>query len=334
MPITRTLTAAFDYFGARAANVRWGWAAESADGSIVVITMWSDQIARDGAVLTILHLNVFKIANPTILARISREELVDLFRGYGYEPYFVEGSDPAAVHHDLAATLDEILAKIRTIQQTARAKDEAVAERPRWPMLIFCTPKGWTGPKTVDGLQVEGTWRAHQVPIAQFDKPEHVAQLEAWMKSYRSEELFDDAGQFRHELAALAPTGHRRMGSNPHANGGDLLKPLVMPHYRDHAVAVSTPGAVEAESTRVLGGFLREVMRLNLDSRNFRLFGPDETASNRLDAVYEVTGKEWMANIDPVDDHLSADGRVMEVLSEHLCEGWLEAYLLSGRHGC
>ncbi|OOG55142.1 phosphoketolase [Rhodanobacter sp. B05] len=288
--------------------------------------------ARDGAVLPILHLNGFKIANPTILSRISREELLDLFRGYGYEPFFVEGSDPAAVHQDLAATLDEILARIRSIQQTARAKN-ATIERPRWPMLIFRTPKGWTGPKTVDGLPVEGTWRAHQVPIAQFDKPEHVAQLEAWMKSYQPEELFDGTGQFRHELAAIAPTGHRRMGSNPHANGGELLKPLLMPHFRDHAVMVDTPGAVEAESTRVLGGFLREVMRLNLDNRNFRLFGPDETASNRLDAVYEVTGKEWMGDIDPVDDHLSADGRVMEVLSEHLCEGWLEGYLLTGRHG-
>ncbi len=290
--------------------------------------------ARDGAVLPILHLNGFKIANPTILARISREELVDLFRGYGYEPFVVEGSDPATVHQDLAATLDVILTRILSIQQVARAKSETSAvERPRWPMLIFRTPKGWTGPRTVDGLPVEGTWRAHQVPIAQFDKAEHVAQLEAWMKSYRSEELFDDTGQFRHELAALAPTGHRRMGSNPHANGGELLKPLLMPHFRDHAVAISAPGSVEAESTRVLGGFLREVMRLNLDSRNFRVFGPDETASNRLDAVFEVTGKEWMANIEPVDDHLSADGRVMEVLSEHLCEGWLEAYLLSGRHG-
>jgi xylulose-5-phosphate/fructose-6-phosphate phosphoketolase len=290
--------------------------------------------ARDGAVLPILHLNGFKIANPTILARISREELLDLFRGYGYEPFVVEGSDPAAVHQDLAATLDVILARIRSIWQAARANGEAAAiTRPRWPMLIFRTPKGWTGPKIVDGLPVEGTWRAHQVPIAQFDKPGHVAQLEAWMKSYRPEELFDNTGQFRHELAALAPTGHRRMGSNPHANGGELLKPLVMPHFRDHAVVINTPGSVEAESTRVLGGFLREVMRLNLDSRNFRLFGPDETASNRLDAVYEVTGKEWMADIDPVDDHLSADGRVMEVLSEHLCEGWLEGYLLSGRHG-
>jgi xylulose-5-phosphate/fructose-6-phosphate phosphoketolase len=290
--------------------------------------------ARDGAVLPILHLNGFKIANPTILARISREELVDLFRGYGYEPHFVEGSDPATVHQELAATLDVILARIRSIQQAARAKSAATTvERPRWPMLIFRTPKGWTGPKTVDGLPVEGTWRAHQVPIAQFDKPGHIAQLGAWLKSYRPEELFDGTGQFCHELAAIAPTGHRRMGCNPHANGGELLKPLLMPDFRDHAVAINAPGSVEAESTRVLGSFLREVMRLNLDNRNFRLFGPDETASNRLDAMYEVTGKEWMADIDPVDDHLSADGRVMEVLSEHLCEGWLEGYLLSGRHG-
>jgi xylulose-5-phosphate/fructose-6-phosphate phosphoketolase len=289
---------------------------------------------RDGAVLPILHLNGFKIANPTILSRISREELIDLFRGYGYEPLFVEGSDPTEVHQNLAGTLDDILARIQAIQQAARTRhDTADIERPRWPMLIFRTPKGWTGPAKVDGLQVEGTWRAHQVPLAQFDKPEHVEQLAAWMHSYRPEELFDKNGQLCHELTALAPTGHRRMGSNPHANGGELLKPLVMPHFRDHAVAVSQPGTVQAESTRVLGGLLREVMRLNLGSQNFRLFGPDETASNRLEAVYEVSGKEWMASINPVDDHLSADGRVMEVLSEHLCEGWLEGYLLSGRHG-
>jgi xylulose-5-phosphate/fructose-6-phosphate phosphoketolase len=289
---------------------------------------------RDGAVLPILHLNGFKIANPTVLARISRDELVSLFRGYGYEPYFVEGSDPATIHKELAATLDEILATIQTIQQTARSQaGDADIARPRWPMIIFRTPKGWTGPKIVDGKPVEGTWRAHQVPLANFDRPEHVAQLETWMKSYRPEELFDENGQLRHELAALAPTGHRRMGANPHANGGDLLKPLQMPRFRDYAVAVKTPGCVEAESTRVLGGFLRDVMRLNLDSQNFRLFGPDETASNRLEDVYEVSGKEWMARVDPVDEHLSANGRVMEVLSEHLCEGWLEGYLLSGRHG-
>lgn len=289
---------------------------------------------RDGAVLPILHLNGFKIANPTILSRISREELEDLFRGYGYEPYVVEGSDPAEVHQDLAATLDTMLARIQAIQADARARSsDALIERPRWPMLIFRTPKGWTGPRIVDNLPVEGTWRAHQVPLAHFDKPAHIEQLAAWMQSYRPEELFDEQGRFVHDLAALAPTGHRRMGSNPHANGGELLKPLVLPHFRDHAVAVDQPGTVEMESTRALGSYLREVMRLNLRNSNFRLFGPDETASNRLDAVYEVSGKEWMAGIDPVDDHLSADGRVMEVLSEHLCEGWLEGYLLSGRHG-
>jgi len=287
--------------------------------------------AHDGAVLPILHLNGFKIANPTLLSRISREELTDLFRGYGYEPYFVEGSDPLVVHQRLAGVLDRILERIRAIQQAARTGSLMV--RPRWPMLIFRTPKGWTGPKMVDGQRMEGTWRAHQVPLAQFDKPSHIAQLEAWMKSYRPQELFDDNGHFRDELAELAPCGHRRMGCNPHANGGDLLKPLAMPRYRDHAVDVIRPGAAEAESTRVLGTFLREVMRLNLDQRNFRLFGPDETASNRLDAVYDVTGKTWLATIDPNDDHLSVNGRVMEVLSEHLCEGWLEGYLLSGRHG-
>ncbi|HTV84653.1 MAG TPA: phosphoketolase family protein [Dyella sp.] len=290
--------------------------------------------ARDGAVLPILHLNGFKIANPTILSRISQDELADLFRGYGYEPYFVEGSDPAIVHQDLADALQRIVGNIQAIQRAARANGAAApVVRPRWPMLIFRTPKGWTGPKEVDGLPVEGTWRAHQVPLAQFDKPGHIEQLAAWMKSYQPQDLFDENGQLHHELAALAPTGHRRMGANPHANGGELLKPLDMPHFRDHAVRVREPGSAEAESTRVLGNFLREVMRLNLESRNFRLFGPDETASNRLDAVYEVSGKEWMAVIAPVDDHLSADGRVMEVLSEHLCEGWLEGYLLSGRHG-
>jgi len=286
---------------------------------------------RDGAVLPILHLNGYKIANPTLLARISREELIDLFHGYGYEPWFVRGNDPLIVHQLLAGALDGMLASIRAIQQGAR--DGKGSSRPRWPMLVFQTPKGWTGPKRVDGVQVEGTWRAHQVPLAHFDKPEHVAQLEAWMKSYKPEELFDENGQFREEFAALAPTGHRRMGSNPHANGGELLKPLVMPQFRDHAVAVPQPGAVEAEATRVLGTFLREVMRLNLDQQNFRVFGPDETASNRLDAVYDVSGKTWLAGVEANDDHLSANGRVMEVLSEHLCEGWLEGYLLSGRHG-
>ncbi|RUL77594.1 phosphoketolase family protein [Dyella choica] len=287
--------------------------------------------AHDGAVLPILHLNGFKIANPTLLSRITREELIDLFHGYGYEPWFVEGNDPLVVHQDLAGAFDRILASIRAIQEAARSGQSDA--RPRWPMLVLRTPKGWTGPDFVDGVQVEGTWRAHQVPLAQFDKPAHLAQLEAWMRSYKPEELFDDDGRLREEYAALAPTGHRRMGSNPHANGGELLKPLVMPHFREHAVDVPQPGAVEAEATRVLGTFLREVMRLNLSQRNFRLFGPDETASNRLDAVYEVSGKAWQAGFEAHDNHLSADGRVMEVLSEHLCEGWLEGYLLSGRHG-
>ena len=290
--------------------------------------------ARDGAVLPILHLNGFKIANPTLLARISREELTELMRGYGYDPYFVEGSEPEAVHQSLAGTLDTILARIREIQGAARTQADAKdVRRPRWPMIVLRTPKGWTGPKVVDGKPVEGTWRAHQVPLTDFKKPGHLQQLEQWMRSYKPEELFDAHGKFHEEFAALAPTGHRRMGSNPHANGGELLQPLAMPHFHDYAVAVPTPGGVEAESTRVLGGFLRDVMKLNQESRNFRLFGPDETASNRLEAVFEVTGKEWMAEVEEVDVDLSTDGRVMEVLSEHLCEGWLEGYLLTGRHG-
>jgi xylulose-5-phosphate/fructose-6-phosphate phosphoketolase len=290
--------------------------------------------ARDGAVLPILHLNGFKIANPTILARISRPELIHLLRGYGYEPYFVEGDDPAVMHQRLAVTLDTALAAIRKAQSAARSSPETKdPERPRWPMIVFRTPKGWTGPKFVDGKPVEGTWRAHQVPIAGFENPEHLKQLEEWMKSYQPQELFDEHGQLRAEFAALAPTGRRRMGANPHVNGGQLMVPLSMPHFRSYAVEIPAPGAVRAEATRVLGKFLRDVMSLNHDKRNFRLFGPDETASNRLDAVYEASGKEWMARIEEVDVDLSATGRVMEVLSEHLCEGWLEGYLLTGRHG-
>jgi xylulose-5-phosphate/fructose-6-phosphate phosphoketolase len=290
---------------------------------------------RDGAVLPILHLNGYKIANPTLLARISREELTDLMRGYGHEPHFVEGDDPALVHQALADALDAVLAQIRRFQQQARALDPGRSQpRPRWPMIVLRTPKGWTGPDRVDGKQVEGSWRSHQVPIAEFKTGGHVQQLESWLRSYRPEELFDAAGRFIDELAALAPLGHRRMGSNPHANGGALLKPLDMPSFRAHAVAVPEPGAVEAEATRVLGRFVRDVMRHNLTAANFRLFGPDETASNRLDAVFEVTGKMWLDGVqDERDNHLSADGRVMEVLSEHLCEGWLEGYLLTGRHG-
>ena len=290
--------------------------------------------ARDGAVLPILHLNGFKIANPTVLARISRQELTELMRGYGYEPHFVEGDDPALVHQSLAATLDIILLRIREIQRTARSPvGTAKLERPRWPMIVFRTPKGWTGPKFVDGLPVEGTWRAHQVPIADFKKPEHLRQLEEWLTSYRPWELFDEQGKFREEFAELAPTGHRRMGCNPHANGGELLQPLSMPHFHDYAVDVPQPGSARGEATRVLGSFLRDVMKLNLAKQNFRLFGPDETASNRLDAVFEVTDKEWMAEVEDVDINLGVNGRVMEVLSEHLCEGWLEGYLLTGRHG-
>ena len=290
--------------------------------------------ARDGAVLPILHLNGFKIANPTVLARISRQELTDLLRGYGHEPHFVEGDDPALVHQALAGTLDAVLAQIDQIQREARALGESqTPRRPRWPMIVLRTPKGWTGPKFVDGKAVEGSWRSHQVPIADFKTPEHLQQLEDWLRSYRPEELFDERGRFLDELAALAPTGRRRMGSNPHANGGALLQPLAMPRFHDYAVSVPEPGGVEAEATRVLGKFLRDVMKLNLGMNNFRIFGPDETASNRLEAVFEVSGKQWMADLEEGDDHLSANGRVMEVLSEHLCEGWLEGYLLTGRHG-
>jgi xylulose-5-phosphate/fructose-6-phosphate phosphoketolase len=289
---------------------------------------------RDGAVLPILHLNGFKIANPTVLARISRQELTNLMRGYGYEPHFVEGDDPAIVHQALAATLDTVLDKIIEIQRHARASGAPhTPARPHWPMVVLQTPKGWTGPRIVDGKRVEGTWRAHQVPIAEFRTPAHLQQLDDWMRSYQPDELFDAHGALREDIASLAPTGLRRMGCNPHANGGELLRALAMPGFRDYAVAVPRPGEVEAEPTRVLGGFVRDVMALNMQSRNFRIFGPDETASNRLDAVYKVVGKAWMAKVEDVDTDLSADGRVMEVLSEHMCQGWLEGYLLTGRHG-
>ncbi|HPG60603.1 MAG TPA: phosphoketolase family protein [Casimicrobium sp.] len=290
--------------------------------------------ARDGAVLPILHLNGFKIANPSILARISRHELTSLMTGYGYEPFFVECDDPMAVHQLLACTLDEVLERIRSIQFDARVyMDSKTLTRPRWPLLILRTPKGWTGPKQVDGEPVEGTWRAHQVPITDFSNPEHLLQLEAWLRSYRPEELFDSTGRLHERIAQLAPRGLRRMGSNPHANGGELLVPLSLPHIEDYAVSVTAPGQSKGEATRVLGAFFRDVMKRNLTNGNFRLFGPDETASNRLDAVFEVTGKAWIAEIEPVDVDLSVNGRVMEVLSEHLCEGWLEGYLLTGRHG-
>ena len=286
----------------------------------------------DGAVLPILHLNGYKIANPTVLARISREELESLFLGYGYQPRVVEGSDPGTMHQSMAATLEAVIAEIRAIQAQARAKGRPT--RPRWPMIILRTLKGWTGPKEVDGKKTEGSWRSHQVPLADMaTKPEHVRLLEQWMKSYRPEELFDEAGRLIPELAGLAPAGSRRMGANPHANGGVLLHELKMPDFRGYAVAVPGPGTVVAEATRVLGAFLRDVMRRNLDMRNFRVFGPDETASNRLGALFEVTDRTWMADGAPDDEHLGADGRVMEILSEHTCQGWLEGYLLTGRHG-
>ncbi|SDM33707.1 xylulose-5-phosphate/fructose-6-phosphate phosphoketolase [Catalinimonas alkaloidigena] len=287
---------------------------------------------HDGAVLPILHLNGYKIAGPTVLARISREEQDALFRGYGYDPHFVEGDDPETVHQQFAATLDTVREKIYQIQH--RARNEGFAERPRWPMIVLRTPKGWTGPAEVDEKPVEGTWRAHQVPLSELaSKPEHLKQLEAWMKSYRPEELFDANGTLIPDLAELAPRGHRRMGANPHANGGLLLKALKMPDFKAHAVEVKKPGATTAEATRVMGGLLRDVMKQNWDQRNFRVMGPDETASNRLNALFDVTDRTSTAAIYPSDDDVSPDGRVMEVLSEHLCEGWLEGYLLTGRHG-
>jgi xylulose-5-phosphate/fructose-6-phosphate phosphoketolase len=288
--------------------------------------------ATDGAVLPILHLNGYKIANPTILARITREELGKLLEGCGWLPYFVEGDEPEPVHRKLAATLDRAIEEIRGIQREAR--ERGAAERPRWPMIVLATPKGWTGPKEVDGLPVEGTFRAHQVPLSDpRGNPGHLAQLEAWMKSYRPEELFDRGGRFRPELAALAPEGERRMGANPHANGGTLLSDLRLPDFRKYAVGVPSPGAADAEDTRVFGRFLRDVIRQNADRRNFRSFGPDETVSNRLDAIFEATERQWEAEILPTDVHLAREGRAVEVLSEHLCQGWLEGYLLTGRHG-
>jgi len=288
----------------------------------------------DGAVLPVLHLNGYKIANPTVLARIPRDELASLFTGYGYEPHFVEGHEPAPMHQVMAATLDRCLARIDAIQRAARSGGARRPERPRWPMIVLVTPKGWTGPREVDGKPVEGTWRSHQVPLAETRTNEaHRKQLEAWMRSYRPDELFDAQGRLRDEIAALAPKGTRRMSATPHANGGLLLRDLRMPDFRAHAVPVPHPGQVEAEATRVLGGFLRDVMAKNAESRNFRVFGPDETASNRLGALYEVTGKTWLADTVPTDEHLAPDGRVMEILSEHTCQGWLEGYLLTGRHG-
>lgn len=287
---------------------------------------------HDGTVLPILHLNGYKIANPTVLARISREELESLFVGYGYKPYFVEGSEPEAMHQLMAETLDAIIAEIKEIRNHARTNSDA--KRPRWPMIILKTPKGWTGPKEVDGLKTEDSWRSHQVPFAEMaTKPDHVKLLKEWMKSYKPEELFDENGTLTPELAELAPKGESRMGANPHANGGLLLKDLKMPDFRNYAVDVPQPGQVTAETTRVLGNFLRDVMKRNMKERNFRVFGPDETASNRLSALFEVTARTWVADTIPEDDHLAPDGRVMEILSEHTCQGWLEGYLLTGRHG-
>jgi xylulose-5-phosphate/fructose-6-phosphate phosphoketolase len=287
---------------------------------------------HDGAVLPILHLNGYKIANPTILARIDRSELEKLLIGYGYEPHFVEGTEPNAVHQALARTFDSVLDKIMFIQNTARNGEKT--DRPRWPMIVLKTPKGWTGPKQVDGLKTEGFWRSHQVPLAEVrSNLTHLKQLEEWLRGYQPAELFDDVGKLHSEIASLAPTGERRMGANPHANGGLLMRSLRLPEFRDYAVRVDAPGKTMGEATRVLGTYLRDIVDLNASERNFRVVGPDETASNRLDAIFEKTDRTWIAPTLPEDVHLAPGGRVMEVLSEHLCQGWLEGYLLSGRHG-
>lgn len=290
--------------------------------------------ARDGAVLPILHLNGYKIANPTILARIPEDELRALFIGYGYEPLFVEGDDPAIMHELMATVLDDALDRIRAIQDAARHGAVALVSRPKWPMIVLRSPKGWTGPKEVHGLKTEGFWRAHQVPLSGLaENPAHLKLLEEWLKSYRPDELFDEAGAPLAEIRATAPQATRRMSANPHANGGLLRRSLDLPVLHDHAIAVARPGAVKAESTRVMGKFLRGVMELNDGSKNFRIVGPDETASNRLQDVFEVTERAWMETILPEYVHLGRDGRVLEILSEHTCQGWLEGYLLTGRHG-
>jgi xylulose-5-phosphate/fructose-6-phosphate phosphoketolase len=287
--------------------------------------------ARDGAVLPILHLNGYKIANPAVLARIPDEELEALLRGYGYLPQIVAGNEPMVVHQLIAATLDDAVNTIKEIQRAAR---DGKRGRPRWPVIVLRTPKGWTGPAEVDGVPVEDTWRSHQVPLpAVRENPSHLAQLERWLRGYGPDELFDAEGRPRPELIDWLPAGSRRMGANPHANGGLLLRDLVMPDFRDYATPVDKPGSSQSEPTRVLGAMLRDIVRLNAEQQNFRLFGPDETESNRLGAVYEATGKAWQAALRPTDEHLDPDGRVMEVLSEHLCQGWLEGYLLTGRHG-
>jgi xylulose-5-phosphate/fructose-6-phosphate phosphoketolase len=288
--------------------------------------------ARDGAVLPILHLNGAKIAGPTVLARLPHEELEKLFDGYGYKCWWVEGDDPPEMHRKMAATMDEVVMEIGRIQEDAREK--GVQDRPMWPMIILRSPKGWTGPKMLDGKPIEGTFRAHQVPLAHVrERPEELRMLEEWMRSYKPGELFDDAGRFLQEYASLAPKGDARMGANPHANGGLLLRDLALPNYCDYEVKVPSPGAVDAEATRVMGSYIRDVFKLNAEEQNFRIVSPDETNSNRWNAVFEVTNRESMALLKPGDDHVTADGRVMEVLSEHMCEGWLEGYLLTGRHG-
>ncbi|MEQ8853871.1 phosphoketolase family protein [Gimesia sp.] len=287
---------------------------------------------HDGVVLPILHLNGYKIANPTVLARISHEELDQLLRGYGYTPYYVEGDDPDKMHQQMASILDQVAHEIQQIKRQARENNDPT--RPRWPMIVLRTPKGWTCPREIDGKQVEDNWRSHQVPMGEMhENPDHVRLLEQWMKSYQPAELFDEQGAPRQELTALVPHGERRMGANPHANGGQLLKSLCLPDFRDYAVKLSSPGSVKAEATRVQGKFIRDVMKANLPTRNFRIFSPDENASNRWGDVFEVTNRGFVGETLPGDDHISADGRVLEMLSEHQCQGWLEGYLLTGRHG-
>ena len=286
---------------------------------------------HDGAVLPILHLNGYKIANPTVLARIPRAELDQLLRGYGYEPVHVEGRDPARMHQQMAAALDQVVAAIRDIQGTARRK--GYQGRPRWPMIVLRSPKGWTCPREIDGKRCEDYWRSHQVPMGEMDQPGHVKVLETWLRSYRPEELFDERGRLQPELAALAPKGERRMGANPHANGGALTRDLVLPDFRAYAVDVPAPGFPQAEATRAQGRYLAEVMKCNLEARNFRVFSPDENASNRWQDIFSVTPRGFTGEILPTDDHVAPDGRVMEMLSEHQCQGWLEGYLLTGRHG-
>jgi len=286
----------------------------------------------DGAVLPVLHLNGYKIANPTVMARMEHEELDQFFQGCGWMPYFVEGNEPEKMHQLMAAVLEKVVMEIRQIQSNARGKNDAA--RPRWPMIVLNSPKGWTGPKIVDGKQIEGTFRSHQIPLlVDSEHPEHLRLLESWMKSYKPEELFDESGRLVTELAELAPEGDRRMGANPHANGGLLLRDLLMPDFRDYAVDVPSPGSVQAADTHELGKFLRDIVSLNREQRNFRIFGPDETLSNRLSAVFEVTNRQWEADTKDSDEFLASDGRVLEMLSEHQCEGWLEGYLLTGRHG-